>query len=59
MDKHIEEETFVDLLEKFPHIWDKKHLMHKDKLALENAWLSISIIMEINGKQFSFYVIHN
>lgn len=45
-----DESTLLDLIDKFEFIWDKKHKMYKDIIAVENAWMSISKVMSINGK---------
>lgn len=46
----VEEATFVDIIQKFPHLWDKKDPLHRDKIATENAWRTISDIMKYSGK---------
>lgn len=46
----IDEETFVDLIEKCSHLWDKRNPLYKDNIAMENSWQGISSIMGISGK---------
>lgn len=51
----LEEGTLIDLVEKFPHLWDKRNLQFKDKITVENSWKTISQIMELTGKWTTFY----
>ncbi|KAK4875353.1 hypothetical protein RN001_011775 [Aquatica leii] len=41
----VDQSTLIDLIEKFPHLWDKKHPKYKDSIAIENSWKTISPIM--------------
>lgn len=48
----LDEEALCNLVENYPHLWDQKNSMYKDKTVRENAWQSIAVIMETGGKFF-------
>lgn len=45
-----DESMLVEMVERLPHIWDKKNARHCDKVAVENAWERISTIMNLSGE---------
>ncbi|CAG9762749.1 unnamed protein product [Ceutorhynchus assimilis] len=46
-----EQSALIDHIESFPHLWDKKNAMYSDIIAKENAWKTISTIMEKTVKE--------
>ncbi|CAH1183922.1 unnamed protein product [Phaedon cochleariae] len=47
----LEEGTLIEMIEKFPHLWDKKNPSYKDKIAIENSWKTISEIMSLTVEE--------
>ncbi|CAG9825740.1 unnamed protein product [Phaedon cochleariae] len=46
-----DESNLIEMVERFPHIWDKKNARHSDKVAVENAWETIAKIMNFSVEE--------
>lgn len=40
----------ISLVERFPHLYDKKDAKYKDRTAVENSWLFISGELKISSE---------
>lgn len=48
------DERLVDCVHSFPVLWEMKRNCYKDKVAKDNAWKTISDILNHSGKYISF-----
>ncbi|XP_050515380.1 uncharacterized protein LOC126890462 [Diabrotica virgifera virgifera] len=47
----LDEEGLVNMVEQYPQLWDQKCKEYKDRIAKENAWQSIAVILEARVKE--------
>lgn len=47
----MNEAVLIDLIQYYPHLFDKSSNNYKNNIAKENSWRAISLAMGQSGKQ--------
>lgn len=56
--KKMDANRLITEIYKRPALWDQKHVLHRNREALDRIWQDLSIALQVPGEELFFSIYH-